>query len=649
MAPEVGLAVAAAGDAALAVVSLDEGRTVAVLATADSARTPTAVAMRADGMAAWANGEGSLHGWSTASGAFRIGAVGGRVSMLRFSPDGTRLAASSDGDGSVSVWSAAPERGPVWRLATGTAVHGIAWTPDQRRVAAWSRTREPDRLYRLRICSAEDGTVTAELAHDTGIYAALPLSDGTVLTGSWDGVLRRWSPSGGRIAERAMGGGWITGLLRLADGRIAVACNDGTVRLAAGADLEPAGLLAGHRGAVTALVEVAGRLVSGGADGSLRVWDPERRSALVRFAAGIGPARLHWRDGRLEIAGDAGVALWDGAPVPWIRHGPGDSRFRRSRSAPLLAGHPQGLLVVRPGDGGDGVLLPGAEEPVTWAAQPGKDRLAIAGSAGGIVLHNLRDGRVIASASCAPVATLVWAGEERLLATPAGSSGDLHILDSDLRTVATLHLAGASTYSPALHMRAIPSPDGSLVTIIGPGGARIIHADDGKPVPGMDGLPILAAGAWLGQPARFAGFTNRQALLIDPGSGRIDTARGHRQSGGLALAVAPDGQSIASAGKDQEIRIHRLDAWDDPLVLSGHTGSVDDLAFLSDGSRLFSAGSDARLRVWVPDGSPAILELPTEGPAMALAVDADGRVAVCDHGGWIQVLLAPADQNPPAP
>jgi hypothetical protein len=44
-----------------------------------------------------------------------------------------------------------------------------------------------------------------------------------------------------------------------------------------------------------------------------------------------------------------------------------------------------------------------------------------------------------------------------------------------------------------------------------------------------------------------------------------------------------------------------------------------------------------------------MLEIPTAGPAMSLAVADDGRVAVSDHEGWIQVLLAPPDQNPPAP
>ncbi|MFM2092041.1 MAG: hypothetical protein RLZZ127_2530, partial [Planctomycetota bacterium] len=150
-------------------------------------------------------------------------------------------------------------------------------------------------------------------------------------------------------------------------------------------------------------------------------------------------------------------------------------------------------------------------------------------------------------------------------------------------------------------------------------------------------------------PARFVGFTNQRALLIDPGTGRITTGRGHRQAEGLALAVAPDGRSIASGGRDQEILIHRIDGWEDPLVLSGHTGAVEDLAYLADGSRLLSAGSDASLRVWIPDGSPALLEVPTAGPAVSVATDPDGRVAVSDHQGWIQVLLAPAVQNPPAP
>jgi WD40 repeat protein len=570
--------VAAAGDAGLAVVGLDDGRTVAVLLAAGATTTATALAMRADGMTVWADRQGTLHGWAPATGAFVIGTVGGRVSVLRFAPDGGRIAAASDGDGSVSVWTTMPGREPLWRLATGSAVHGLAWTPDRRMLAAWSRTRDQDRLYRVRICSAEDGTVTAELAHDTGVYAALPLADGTLLTGTWDGVLRRWSPSGAPIAERAMGGGWISAIVRLADGRIATAGNDGTLRLAAGAELEPAGLLAGHRGPVVAMVELEGRLISGGADGTIRMWDPERRAALVRFASGVGPARVHWRDGRLEIAGDSGAALWDGSQVPWIRRGPGSSGLRRGRTEALLASHPDGILVVRPGVAGDGVLLAGEREPVAWAVRPGDDLIALAGATGGIVLRDLRDGSLVASASSAPVASLIWAGPERLLTTPVADGRETTILDHRLGTVASLRVGGANPYDPAIHLRAIPSPDGSLVALLGPDGARIIRSADGEAVPGMAALPVLMTGAWLGRPAHFAAFRNREALLIDPATGRIRTAPGHREAGGLALAVAPDGLSIASGGRDQEIRIHRTEAWDEPLVLTGHAGSVHDLA-----------------------------------------------------------------------
>jgi cytochrome c len=101
------------------------------------------------------------------------------------------------------------------------------------------------------------------------------------------------------------------------------------------------------------------------------------------------------------------------------------------------------------------------------------------------------------------------------------------------------------------------------------------------------------------------------------------------------LAVSADGTALASASWDGTARIWPLDGAE-PRVLEGHRGNVNAVGFLPDG-RPVTAGADATVRVWAPDGTS--LTLATLPSALsALAVAADGEIAAAGADATLRFL-----------
>ncbi|MDI1263188.1 MAG: c-type cytochrome [bacterium] len=106
-----------------------------------------------------------------------------------------------------------------------------------------------------------------------------------------------------------------------------------------------------------------------------------------------------------------------------------------------------------------------------------------------------------------------------------------------------------------------------------------------------------------------------------------------------ALAVSPDGATLASASWDQTVRLWPL-AGGAPRVLEGHTQNVNGVAFSADGSALISVSYDLTVRVWPLSGasSPAVTTMPT--PLNAVAAGKDGEIAVGGADGKVYLLHA---------
>ena len=111
----------------------------------------------------------------------------------------------------------------------------------------------------------------------------------------------------------------------------------------------------------------------------------------------------------------------------------------------------------------------------------------------------------------------------------------------------------------------------------------------------------------------------------------------------VALAVSPDGTTLASASWDHTARLWPLSSNKEsggaPRVIEGHQQNVNGVAFSPDGRTLVTAGYDATLRIWPLDnGAPVVVTLPT--PLNSVVVAPDGEIITSGADGKVYVLSA---------
>ncbi|CUU60098.1 WD40 repeat [Parafrankia irregularis] len=169
----------------------------------------------------------------------------------------------------------------------------------------------------------------------------------------------------------------------------------------------------------------------------------------------------------------------------------------------------------------------------------------------------------------------------------------------------------------------------------------------------LDGVRALEpARAALARELAGPRLVNRWPLPDQPHPALRRVLAGHRGQV-HALAVAPDGSWLASAGMDGTLRTWTVGTGIARSMFTGHTGNVLSCAIAPDGGWLASAGLDGTVRIWdVPDegsrasgahraaevaevdgmvgaGCPARLVLRGHrGPVNGVAVSLDGRSVV---------------------
>ncbi len=232
---------------------------------------------------------------------------GGAVTSVAYAPDPDQLMTGSR-DGSIRLWDRLPDGGEVlnrWFAHSGH-VNYILVSPDGNWVLSYGGGNF------LVEYGLADGEPRLEWdRHELGVQAVAIAPDGRAISGSADGTVRVWDALSGEqslVIEGATQGAWA--VAASPDGqRIAAGCKDGVVREFSASDGSLIRELHGHLGYIRAVEYMpdasadgsAPSLVSAAGDGTIRIWPRSGDEPLHIFEADLFAETGH-RGGVLSLA-----------------------------------------------------------------------------------------------------------------------------------------------------------------------------------------------------------------------------------------------------------------------------------------------------------------------------------------------------------
>lgn len=636
---------------------------------------------------------------------------GSSVTAVAYSPDGKFLAAASHDAGQVTVWEM--PSGKRLQRFIGLDHPALRFSPDGSRLAAIGQEvfdiREADRQSQLRVWEVASGKV---LLSQRGKFIGLPngldfLADGKRVAALHDGgQVQVWEIGTDRLVDTLRAEGFLRSFALRPDGKhVGLTCDDGAVvlwDLATGkkrhtipvgkqrggpAAISPAGdlfayeagkgvivladaatgkerhRLEGHREAVNSVAfAAAGKvLLSSSWDPTLRVWDVEKGTERLRIEPGHSlPVAALSPDGTTVATGGANsphaVQLWDAATGKKRM----DAYPGHVRPLTAVAVSPDGKLAATCAGSEIGLWETATGKPVRTvsgsggairvAFSPDGTRLVSAGG-GGVRLWDVATGRELAvlDGDRGGIATLLFSQDGRRLATlhfwyEQGSQLQHRARVLDVATGETLH--DIPDQVVALHL----VPDGRTLLVVRPGG-RLEFWDglDGRPRRGFTPRLPCTPGAVSPDGQLAATVNGRDPVQVrELATGEL-VATLPPAFVGYAYAFGPAGRVVAVGTKDG-VRLYDLAADKELPPLTGHWGHVSQVVFSADGTRLFSASEwETSALVWDVADLHAPLRLPGKLDPAALerlGHDLAGEDAATAHKAIWRLVRSPDQALP---
>ncbi|MCM2371887.1 WD40 domain-containing protein [Aporhodopirellula aestuarii] len=562
------------------------------------------------GQIASAGRDGMVRIWNPETGA-QIHEFTGHssdVNCIAWSPDGRQLA-SGGRDHSVRIWDLSvldePNRGKS-STATAVPVQGhedrvwcVAWSPDSQRLASASDDGS------VGVWNAKTGQRELNLRQERdtrGLWAWKGSTEIPLVGLGHDSFVNAvaWSPDG----ERIISGG-----------------EDQTVRVwdsTSGRELET---LRPHRGGVETLAfnHDGTRLASGGKEGSIAVFDMQRDSAAFILSESVGEVtRVCWSpDGSQLLTGHHDrwiephfvALLWRGDQPGIVK------RFPPLSLPPI----PLGWSRL-----GNQLLWPESASKLTFTDPESGTKV------GGFEATNKKT--IVAVSNDPSGSKLAIAADDEIYVMDAASGEVLTQFRPHSAAIRDLN------WSPDGHWIAAGSSD-SNITISDSVSGQLRWRLSGH----SDGVGSVT---WSVDGQRLAsGGDDRTIRIWDVQTGeQLRSLRGHSQ---MVSNVRwhPDGNRLASADFDGTIKLWDTDLWREVLSLRAHVGGVNSLQWSPDGRRLASGSSDHTVTVWQAAGIDAAKSERRDHPMLQLAWHVLGLGGSLDLGDEVVSNLASLPQG----
>lgn len=521
----------------------------------------------------------------------------------------------------------------------GGFVHGLAWNQSARLLAVAHRT----------VVSVIDAVTLRERVrlrgHDQTVTGVDFAPDGRELvTGARDGTVRLWELATGlqRHALEGHGADVTAVAYDRSGGTVASAGADRTIRLWDAKTGAPKGVLEGHAGVVTSLAfsTTGNTLASASDDKSVVVWDLGTKTPKTKLEGHAAALRAVDLASAVATGGDDGVVkLWNPATGAALR---------------TLEGHSGKISAIGFAPGGKRVASASLDTSVKiWDAASGE------------LLRSLEGHPVMA-------VSLAWTGDGKQLAT--GAFNTVHVWDGTTyaeraRLEGHAEPVTSMSFAPDGNAIVIGSRD-RTVRLFGPGGVRTLDTHAG-PVTAVafapDGATIASAGfdgsirrqriTGGSSPAIIHGAGSVQSMAWSPDGGTLavastnhsvrffrfgEAAEGGAGPGAYGVTFSPDGRRVIFAAAGKVAIVRDVKTGGDLARLTGHTGSVNAVAWSADGATLATASSDGTVRLWDAKTYEQKMVFQTAEPALSVAFRPGGAgsisVAAGLEGGGVRLF-----------